>query len=1463
MKYELSTKRYPQEGDLQHSYSALKNVLNDDNSIISFDTDELNIDLTKPLSIECQQDYDGSVNLIINDDVNPPRIVNSRFTKIEDNRFRTINRNQFNQTNLYKQGVIDRQTRLFRNTSLIPKFSFIGLDYQGCLKGGNYTFYIKYADEDYNKTDVVCESGQVSVFKGTLNDVKTISGTLQDEATDKSVKLLISNIDLSFSKIYIYYTREYSDTNGFRLSETVLLTNPYKITDSEIKVTINGFEQTEIISQNELEIQYNYVSNVKTQAQVQNMLFFGNINNENVDIKNLQNISYFFKVTLKQKEESIGWINPETYSTPDSTQSIEYYDPKNIYYNLGYWPDEFYRLGVVYIMNDDSLSPVFSLRGCEFKKIDDDNLDDEISYKIQNSNKKYVINYLERDEFITSKKSFANTFGVFKNPEETNGCVIQNHTNKETKPWFYHIELPENSNWNYVQELKELGVKGFFFVRQKRIPTILTQSVSLGIDKESGIPLLYNFEKKKYFTETFLDVTNSTKGQLTNKFENRIAYLDGRDGSALLSMETSSNPILQSSFDGSSFILQKVRTSTYLEQIDRHFILKYNNDELWNTYRTAQCVYMNSDVPYKYVNSYGFSSRAGCAESVKEIGFLYNDKDSDKYKKDNPNLVRGVYAPYIAVCGNLDPCALYNVKINNYSSSYIKDYFTIRKDDNSQFFAISDRITLDESNRSWDVYRGDCFTSTITIRLNRNFVDPDYPINDTIIDKDTWKNNYNGFLNTTLDDKDAKSDNGKDEPSGNWAKINRGDLNAVPLGMWLTYKCLSNRNLGLRAEDHNYPDEEALMGNPRSFYPLQDFNLKSNGKIEESFLLNDGYSATVGQKSHILAPNVPYIKDQFDNRIMFSNVQVDGDFKNGYRVFQGLAYEDIDRQYGGIVKLIPWGTNLFCTFEHGLAIIPVNEKALMQTTTEQSIHLYGAGVLQKQVSLITPDYGSIWPESVIRTPIGIYGVDTYAKKIWRYSDKSGFETISDMKIQRFLNDNIKLNESDKYPIIGLKNVKTHYNNYKGDVMFTFYNFSESKEWNFCYNERLNKWITKYTWTPLYSENINNVFYSLDKKRSEILAHIYDNKHCAYGIRTIGDANVWKTGNIQDGDYEYKELVTTFELPIELYGVFMASKFDITLDSLETSYILNGKETFITKDSKWLNGVKSEQGEWISEPSVIVEDVEDAEDVENEHLKKTIKWTWHTMKDMLEEYSGNNLSYRAPLYYKLFVTVQPYIKVGERETKTANVIKKVIGVVVDPSYAPAEYNELLCNGFYVHGRAGVFDEIDYEDENPDNQIKPTYWYNKQEPFEFEFVVNDPIGLHKIFDNLVIISNKAKPNSIEIEIIGDVYDFKESNILKNAVFKHTTIRKDPILNQKTLITEQECKDIKEYGRRLGNIQYKEDSWYLTIEPIRVSKDKGETFSSTRIRDKFAKIRIKYSGEDLVLITAIKTLTTLTSS
>lgn len=47
-------------------------------------------------------------------------------------------------------------------------------------------------------------------------------------------------------------------------------------------------------------------------------------------------------------------------------------------------------------------------------------------------------------------------------------------------------------------------------------------------------------------------------------------------------------------------------------------------------------------------------------------------------------------------------------------------------------------------------------------------------------------------------------------------------------------------------------------------------------------------------------------------------------------------------------------------------------------------------------------------------------------------------------------------------MVGLRNVVSHYNRYKGDVIFTFYNYTDEMEWSICYNEKIGKWITRYS-----------------------------------------------------------------------------------------------------------------------------------------------------------------------------------------------------------------------------------------------------------------------------------------------------------------------------------------------------------------------------------------------------------------
>ena len=1461
--------KYKQEGDLAHEYNPLHNILDetsntaDLSSIKDFkvSNEELGLDLNNPVDIECQPSYDGTVNLIINDDKNPPRLINSRFSVTEDNRYKIINRNQLEQTNLYKEQKVDQQTRLFRNIDKIPIISLKGVNYYGQLKGGNYTFYIKLSDGDYNETDIVAESSIISIFHGTITTVESIYGALAEELTDKTINLRISNIDTSFSKLFLYYTRTTSDTNGIRYSKAYKISKPYDITETVMNISINGFEEVEEIDEEKLNVKYNLVTAVKTQAQVQNMLFFGNTQGIILNHKDLQNVSLYISVSVGQdKDDSIGYIDQNyTVKAGDTVNQNEYYNPLNIYYKLGYWPDEIYRLGIVYIMADDSLSPVYNLRGCKFSKIGDWNKEDT---EIFNEDE-YLPN---NNDFLNSELS--NVKGVFRMPDES----IQDDNG--TYPLYFKIKLQNE----VLKFLKKNKVKGYFIVRQKRIPITLAQGYSIGVDNTSYVPMIYYEETENegaYYNESFI---SNTSYQLTTSYEDRKITTQQKETSGLLCLDACVNPVLQSNFNGSKYSLLK-RKKVTLKASQRYYYQSEATDASNKVPTESGVLFIPDDNPLKFLNNFGFSTRAGSAESVMQFGF-FGTKD---YNKNNNKLVRGIYTPFLGLDTNLDDSYIYDIKISNYSSIFEEDYFKIRMNDNSAFYAVTDRYeiptNITEEEKLHNVYRGDCFTNTITFRLHRNFIDTDVPVNETIVNPSTWIDHYKGFTTTTKED---------------YGNINRADVNTVPIGTWITIKVLSNYNLGLRSKNSLNTEEIALMGNARSFYPNQSRNVFSSGKIAESYILNDGYNSTVSIKRNIIVPDVPYIKELFDTRIMFSDVQVDDGFRNAYRIFQGLDYKDLDRQYGAIVKLLPLGVNLFCVFEHGIGIIPINEKALMATNTGQSIHMYGAEVIQNQITLISPDYGSNWKESVIRTPNGIYGVDTYAKKIWRYSDK-GLELLSDFKVQRFLNDNINLKEKEKYPVIGFRNVKSHYNNYKGDVMFTFYNNDHT--WHLCYNEKIEQWVTEYSWTPLYSENINNIYYSLDRERAKLYGIIFNNKFGLVGLHS--ENSVWEMNTTTVGETAFavlSDLKNTFNSTLSLVGYNFYTLCEYEVNKVITSRLdEQGNEIF--KEITSLDDLKS----------IISGTVKNDKLYLNPGTKAGLTATLEINKDIM--YNNDALIYN---YLILDLTLHPYGTATEDNNSqiiAGGTINQKFALVVDyknlNEIDRAAYDKHLKNGFYVHGRAGIFDEIDYFDEDEENQILPCKWYNKQEPFEFEFVVNNLVGMHKIFDNLVIISNNVQPKSFEFEIIGDVYDFNKAGLYRSKAFNNSnlewntknnplrplnvpnenkTFQKsqqfqnisidfDPILNQYSLIIDQEAKNIVEYGRMKGNIHYKEDAWYLVIEPIKYKekyKERSSTnpivsdkYSSTRIRDKFLKVRIKYSGEDLAIITALKTLMTLSYS
>ena len=1481
MKVTLTTKTSQKTGNLVNEYQPLTNLIGEKGY---FDTDKLQFDLNHPLEIECQPAYDNSVNLLITDDKNAPLMINSAFSVKENKTFEVVARNQIEQTNIYEEDDLERQAMLFRSLNVIPRFDLKTVVSNGCLKGGNYTFYLKLADNDYNKSNIVAESGIISIFKGNSNNIKGVSGTLAEEVTDKAIVLKLLNIDTTFSKVYLCYKRSYCDLNGVLLEEYKELEEPYAVNDTSFEITITGYETTTDISEADLNIQYNVYDAVKTQAQVQNMLFFGNVQEPVVASISLQQEAYKIKVKCA-KGANIGYVDTNYNSAVNFS---EYYDPINIYAHLGYWPEEYYRLGVVFIFQNDSLSPVYNLLGCEFDMLDKNNIDGKIS----------TIN--TADTFVNLNGVRYNTKGVFKLPY----TEIQNDMHKTTNPLCFKFDISELN-------LKSLKVKGLFFVRQARIPTILAQGLSMGIVNGTSTPALYDATKTAYFTECFDSLYHkgcglahteklSTIGSHDNKiskdgpecliarqFERRVCYSNGEncydyaDGEygrkvrntykcecrSILCADAYLNKSLQTIFDGSKFNIKQIN-STKLEsdtakRLFRAIKAKTNVGES----TVFSLAYMPENTPTRIFDKQRFSSQCGTSEKafgVRSVHYEYfNSPNEFGTLNYNPNdkwfvdLVRGNFTSYLAVLENkeLNPGQIYNIYTKD--ANDIEAQIKTRGSDETSFVRISDRYSINDWNSELEVFGGDCFTNTVTIKMLSNFIDASTPTNETIVDNHLFHsmnpdagNDWADNDDIQLIDTTRKGDFSwvvKPTAKG-WEKAQVGDWNAVDLGHWVTYKCLSNFNLGLRVENDQHVDERAKMGASRSFYPKTGGVVSASTKVKDSDLLNAGLSATLSAKKYFEYKDLPYTKSMFDNRIAFSNVQIEDDFRNAYKIFQGLSYSDIERQYGSIVKLLEYGTDLFCVFEHGCAIIPINEKALMQTTTGQAIHMYGAGVLPEKVTPISTDYGSTWQESIIKTANGIYGVDAIAKKIWRYN-ATGFTIISDTVIQRFLNDNLTFSESDTQPTIGLKNIKAHYNANKNDVMFTFY--KNDRSLNICYNERLDKWVTKYSWTPLYSANIDNRFLSISQSIDKIYSIIYNNKHTENGL--IAVKNDVKNECMFDMNDE-------FIIKHQRYNIvgYNNENYVPKITKVQIEYLENGE----TKTKSITTGFQyNNEGNicYIPDLNISVAVLRDQE----YYVLVRIETIKQKLTSVLIDL---NLEHESEI---MFTDTLGFIVNYDSLSETDKIV----------------YDQYHRNSLFIHGRAGIYDEINYFDCDLDNQIKPTFWYNKQEPFEFEFVVNQPTGIHKIFNNLVMISNNVEPDSLEIEIVGDVYGFDKEAVYKynnceehshnlpktdfvtmtpaKDKFYKTDVTWDPILNQYMLKTHQDVLNIDEYGRRIGNIQYKEDVWYVTLQPIYHKLVNGSKLQSTRIRDKFARIRIKYKGDKLVIINAIQTLANVSYS
>lgn len=1731
-------------------------ILHESGELVDFITDQLEFDINHPVDIITQNSYDNSVNLIMNDGYSYPKLINSRFSPTGKNTYEIVDRKGTSDTNIYDMGKqFKTDISLYKTIDTFPRLQFNKVSNGGALKVGNYFFYFKLADTDGNETDFFAESGLVSIFKGSGHH-SSISTGERDNNSLKQVRFTLYDLDTSYTYVNVYYSR-YSSEAGFNKAlDCAKILSKYIINVNGVcRLTITGFEPTESIPTEALNLTYFLADNVNTQATCQNRLFLGNINKAKIDYEILSQISLRFCPVANQEDYDVN-LTPK-YS--NQTKNKGYIDPVFIYNKTGYWNKELYRFGIVYILPNGDLTPVFDIRGIYNLKDGINCTNIPLFEDKTDSDGNKIIKNIKYDE-ETYKLIYDDAYNTDIIYENVKGVVRMDYPEDITKIYSFKFTTSDE----VIQELKK-HVKGFFFVRQHRIPTILAQGITIGIDKFSGLPTIpvdgsdnlissisnqltkdthvtsdnlnetnyisegfvsryrFKFKKKKsamwkqigtaigiavavvaavaatvvtcgaggavfgslavalgaaasgtaaavttigigvgiatgiavggtavvgvtmasiseaYYSAKRIgeakiyngwdtkipdgyeieELSNSRK--LTHSFKDRLIIKSPKHNKtgAILCPEFDVNQAYYNSiFCGNKCYIESISSQSkkpVFSNTGRQFYLEPEYE--LNTIpviNNLEIVALTDNQKTAAIGETLYHARAGEAEEAWKYESIATDHLIDKkdeynsvnteHRKINSDIVRGSFGPYLAININnsFETAKIVNIYIPGYNPSNYEEYVSIRMNDASAFKAITHRYNLNDLddyspqsafentniNYEFPIYRGDCYICQYTHRLNRNFNDPAAPYNDKIIDENCWKNNY---------DPQDLIKNGD---------INLGDVNAVQLGMWITFPVRATRNLNVLTLDESNVAEMLMSGHARGHYPQVAMSVEGSYKIPESSVYNAGMETSLSEQYRFSVPDVPYIKQHYSTRILYSDIQINDAFKNGYRQFWATNFRDYPIDYGSITKILNWKGSIFCVFEHGIALIPVNERSVAGSGPGGNVYINTNNVLPQNPNMISDIYGSQWKDSIIATPRGIYGVDTIAKKIWKF-DGNQLILISENILSDFLNKHISLGERELDVIIGIRNVKTHYNAFKSDIMFTFYDNKydfEEEAWNLCYNELINKFTTFYSWMPSYSENIYNQYFSFDRDTSKAIAKLgiskYDSQF-ADGI-TLSNNIVSDSNKIIKHTFENREItcVVIGDLNISNRVLNKADnvKYIIKYEIVRDVWKNYSNFVILYRDS---NSYYDEQNEDNTRIPVLVykgvtsdfkkdlyyrayynskEEVIVPIDPNNpEDLKKIPNYT-----DLKKIYTENGV--RKPILNQQNEPFIWYLNIRANVTAEREDLSKTLAEAMVQSFnnktktdlgywqstiaITHEYNlQFFTTDFWKHGQSGIIDIMD--------PIKPTYWYGKQHPFEFEFVVNDNIQLHKIFDNLQIISNNSEPESFHYEITGDCYDFAEDkknmfirqeatkelyqyngsdisfdrsyktmeekqgtkstifplyyfrqdytnqiqdkyhhiNDLKNNSLLNTyysdnkkdfsalaggEIVYDKTLNDYKIWNHSKAVDIREKGLLRGNMVYKEDKWDVQINPLnfvqcnedkwannkvpinpvlfkvpedvdfkneltvpkewgdrQVSENKWSKYNESKLKDKWVKIRIRYSGEKLTTILAINTL------
>lgn len=1031
--------------------------------------------------IVVQPDYDRTVNILFTIKGFKPRIVNSRFSAIRTQSSLTlayVERPVGANSNEYSLGSVEDET-----STILYSTKILGIDYNdissgGKLKPGNYQYVFHYMTEGFNQTNVVGQSSTCQIAFGETEGSR--KGGDETQETDKRVVLNLTNLDTEFRYLKVYCM--YSSGQEAPVQQYLEFTQPIQITGENMTFTHSGYEELAEVSADTVNVDYSTIDGADCSTQVGGFYFLAGIKQRGFDFTEFKTEAAKISPTFK------------LFNLP-GTVLPGYGDPSNVYKYMGGFGDETYPYGIVYIMNDGSLSPVFPTKGVVITS---------------SAGPSVAHNY----EAAPAAGSWYK--GLVTLPSSNHYLPYDNGV--KVKSLEFNVST-------VPQSIKDKSV-GFFIVRGERKSSLITQALMIPTvkvpiiedfitDDDGNVTYWQRFKTSIDDTSIFkfmpcldslleayamqardggntyavLDPDNKIQDGYMPVFINDLKNMDSSKGA----WTSSSNPEIWYSKQADTWARHWALISGDALMNEPYYITQLQRDSMG----IKQLGKVSFRVKGKSTSLFSIAA-PGLPLPPNNTGLWYEFNSIIPYSTASIKTAKQtVFVPGETLETGDDfvsklAATLYYFQLVGASTQ--EWFFYVKTMMNSYFGVEMEEGTAgqlqDASKGAGNPIGGNTriganlvtsFPSSNPVVSTNITSGVSYNNNNTIVNGAFLVNVYSSGSPASPDDLYPTIDNityrqvtkrygWTDVPTNNLIPVFGGDcyigkiyrkLNQsgeritsvrepdaalrsnIDQGQLVSWWQESKYNLALR-QPKLFDESE---GEDRSFFPYNsrgNFLEYRSYRYPETVAHSQGYSELKLPKSFFPSPSLaPHLENYFFPRIMHSEKHIPNAFRNGYRSFLPSNFKDYDSSLGQITGMFNLRGNLLVIFQHGMGMTAVEQRILTGADAAGGVFAMPSEILPSTLSYISREIGSQSHLSLVQTPGAVYGVDESRSKIWKVTTE-GIKVISDEGLSSWLISSSPVNPRSGYD---LEN---------NEVIFC------TDNWTLAYREGLEKFISFYS-----------------------------------------------------------------------------------------------------------------------------------------------------------------------------------------------------------------------------------------------------------------------------------------------------------------------------------------------------------------------------------------------------------------